>query len=167
MNKNYRNKHATLSDDSRTSRWGTTTSYGGAPTPNTATFHKSCLRRFIEMKSWQPVSLPTWLKCLNVEVIPFSEFMNSEIRITSTLRYFCQAARILFRKTSNERIGTLSGIAAAAPLDPPMTLILKSKLKISTLNLHDQKHNWQMTTGVYINRSKRNLTNFMTNILGA
>ena len=65
------------------------------------------------MKSWQAISLPAWLKGLNVEVIPISGFMNSEIRITSnhffveliliseiinseiritsTLRYFCQA----------------------------------------------------------------------------
>ena len=40
------------------------------------------------MKSWQPVSLA---KVLNVEVILISEMTNSEIRITSTLRYFCQA----------------------------------------------------------------------------
>ena len=46
------------------------------------------------MKSWHPVSLPAWLNDLNVDVILISGFMNSEIRITSTLRYFCQADRL-------------------------------------------------------------------------
>ena len=32
------------------------------------------------MKSWQPVSLVTWLKYLNVEVILISEFEIPEIR---------------------------------------------------------------------------------------
>ena len=46
------------------------------------------------MKSWQSVSLPAWLKGLNVEVILISRFMDSEIRIALTLRYFCQAGRL-------------------------------------------------------------------------
>ena len=46
------------------------------------------------MKSWQPVSLPVWLKDLNVEMILISGFMNSEIRNTSILRYFCQTDRL-------------------------------------------------------------------------
>ena len=36
------------------------------------------------MKSWQPASLPAWLKDENVEVILISEFVVSEIRINST-----------------------------------------------------------------------------------
>ena len=52
------------------------------------------------MKSWPPVSLPAWQKYLNVEVVLISEFVITEIRITSTFKPFCQAARISFRKTS-------------------------------------------------------------------
>ena len=36
-----------------------------------------------EMKSWHSVSLPAWLKDLDVEVILISGFVNSEIRIRS------------------------------------------------------------------------------------
>ena len=46
------------------------------------------------MKLWQSVSLPAWLKGLNIEVIRISGFTNSEIRITSALRYFCQFGRL-------------------------------------------------------------------------
>ena len=35
-------------------------------------------------ESWQPVSLRAWQKYLNVEVILMSEFVISEIRISST-----------------------------------------------------------------------------------
>ena len=41
-----------------------------------------------------------WQKTLKVDVILIFEFLNSEIRITSTYWLFCQAARISFRKTS-------------------------------------------------------------------
>ena len=40
------------------------------------------------MKSWLSVSLPDWLKGLNIEVILISGFMNSEIKITSN--NFCR-----------------------------------------------------------------------------
>ena len=70
------------------------------------------------MKVWQPAKNPKrwsdphfWIhKFRNknhlsknmMEVILISEFMNSEMRITSTFRIFCQAIRISFRKTSND-----------------------------------------------------------------
>ena len=75
--------------------------------------------RFFEMKFWQLVSLAKRPKCRRnsyfwicefrnkdhlkqtfVELILISEITNSEIRITSILRYFCQAVEISFRKTS-------------------------------------------------------------------
>ena len=64
------------------------------------------------MKFWQPVSLAKRPKCRSdcyffihesrnkdyfiffVKLILISEITNSEIRITSTLRYFCQACRL-------------------------------------------------------------------------
>ena len=60
-------------------------------------------------------------------MVLISEFVISEIRITFTSRAFSQAAKILFRKTSNgepgfplgnacfERIGTLMGHTLAMP----------------------------------------------------
>ena len=74
------------------------------------------------MKSCHPANVPAWQKGLNAEVVLISEFIHSEIRITSqffvelmiiseitnleiritpTLRYFCQADRISILKTSN------------------------------------------------------------------
>ena len=52
------------------------------------------------MGSCLPISLFAWQTDVNVKVILISEFTNSEIEITSTFRYFCQANRISFRKTS-------------------------------------------------------------------
>ena len=66
------------------------------------------------MKPWQPgkrnlnvevIIVPEFrnkdhFKHIFVELILISEITNSEIGITSTLRYFCQADRISFRKNS-------------------------------------------------------------------
>ena len=82
-----------------------------------------CLYTSIEV--FRNEILAAWQKYLNVEVILISEFvisemwisstkmseeilisefLHSEIRITSTFRPSCQADRISFRKTSNENI---------------------------------------------------------------
>ena len=55
------------------------------------------------MKSWQPVSLPVWQKCLNVEVILNSESVISEIRI---LQKMCEV--ILISEFMNPEIRIIS-----------------------------------------------------------
>ena len=56
---------------------------------------------FFDMKSWQLVSLPAWLKGLNVEMILISGFMNLEIRMTSN---FFSAELILISEITNSEV---------------------------------------------------------------
>ena len=105
--------------------------------------------------NWNPVSLAKIPKCWTdsyfwthafriknqfkqffVEVILISDFTNSEIRITSTFRSFCQADRISFRKTSSNSIGWNAFLVKYHALQPVLKTfcLITWTIKSSSLN---------------------------------